>query len=720
LITLPDDRLNRTHTKLAAAALLTAIAAAGAFLLLGQPGAPLRERVARLAVKDKPTVMGWPVAIGEVAGGFADPFGVVLDRAGNAYIADAGDHNQIRKIAPDGTVSVLAGGAEGFADGSGAQAAFNTPSGMAIDGQGNLLVADTANNAIRKVTPQGVVSTVAGDGSAGFADGPAAQARFNGPLGVALDKAGNVYVADTYNDRIRKIGIDGMVTTVAGSVPGAQDGAAALATFDTPVALVLDPRGGMYVADARLGAIRRIGADGQVSTLALSDPEADDPLLRRPLSLALTHDGFLYVGDMARGRILQLSPTGQLGGLTGIGIDIQIGDAQATRFARPAGIALAADGSLLVTDAVQRVLRKIAPRTAAAPVTRPVAEAAPASAAPPVSAPAAVVLPAPGSFPWPRAPQFGKHEVVGIIGEARGSYDGESRHHFHNGLDVQGNMGVPVLAVASEKVSSPLPNWGYGELGEGIGIDSFAYYHLRVGRDVKNAPLDPARFALLAGADGKTERVRIKRGTRFKVGEALGTVNRMFHVHLVHRTPKGEANPLALPFPGVEDSVIPRIDGIALHDAADTRLTAKEGKRLLVPRGAGPLSIVVDAYDPTDGKAAPPKLGLYKAGYQVLAADGTPLPGFETPRMNIEFNQLPPDRESVQVAYANGSGITVYGNKTTRFLYVVTNRVRDGAAAQGSWDPATLAPGDYIIRISASDYAGNEAVAGRDLAIAVR
>lgn len=712
--------MNRNHNKLAAAVLLITAAAAGAFFFLGQQGAPLRERVARLAIKDKPTTMGWLVAVSEVAGGFADPFGVVLDRAGNVYLADAGDHNQIRKITSGGVMTVLAGGVEGFADGTGAAAAFNTPSGMAIDAQGNLLVADTGNNAIRKITPQGVVTTLAGNGSAGFADGPAAQARFNGPLGVALDRAGNVYVADTYNDRVRKIGTDGMVSTVAGSVPGGLDGAAATATFDTPAALVVDPKGNIFVADARLGAIRRIGADGQVSTLALSDPQADDALLRRPLSLALTHDGFLYVGDMARGRILQLSPTGQLGGLTGIGIDIKIGDAQATRFARPAGIALASDGSLYVTDAVQRVLRKVAPRGAEVVPVVPAPATATATATAPAPAIAAAPAPAPGSFPWPLRPQFGKHEVVGIIGEARGSYDGESRHHFHNGLDVQGNMGVPVVAVASEKVSSPLPNWGYDELGEGIAIDSFAYYHLRVGRDIKNAPLDPARFALLPDANGKTERVRVKRGTRFAVGDTLGTVNRMFHVHLVHRTPKGEANPLALPFPGVEDSVVPRIDSIALHDGADATLTAKAGKRLLVPRDAGPLSIVVDAYDQSDGNAARRKLGLYKVGFQILAADGSALPGYETPRMNIEFNQLPPDRESVQVAYANGSGITVYGNKTTRFLYVVTNRVRDGAAATGSWDPSALAAGDYVIRISASDYAGNEAVAGRDLAITVR
>lgn len=705
--------MNRNHKKLVAAVLLAAAAGAGGYLLFAQKGAPLRERVARLTVRDKPTVMGWPVAVSEVAGGFSDPFGVVLDRAGNAYLADAGEHNQIRKVAPDGTVTVLAGGAEGYADGTGSAAAFHTPSGIAIDGQGNLLVADTGNNAIRKVTPQGVVTTLAGGGAAGDADGPAAQARFNGPMGVALDKAGNVYVADTYNDRVRRIAPDGTVSTVAGSVPGGLDGPAAQATFDTPTALVLDARGTIYVADARLGAIRRIGADGQVSTLALSDPEADDALLRRPLSLALTHDGFLYIGDMARGRILQLAPTGQLGGLTGIGIDIQIGDAVSPRFARPAGIALAADGSLYVTDAVKQVLRKVAPRGAPPAPAR-------ATVAVPVPAPAPAPAPAAGSFPWPFRPQFGKHEVVGILGEVRGSYEGESRHHFHNGLDVQGNMGVPVLAVASEKISSPLPNWGYGELGEGVALDSFAYIHLRVGRDIKNAPLDPARFTLLADAAGKTERVRIKRGTRFAVGDPLGTVNRMFHVHLVHRTPNGEANPLALPFPGLEDNVIPRIDSIALHDRADVKLTAKEGKRLLVPRMGGPLAIVVDAYDQTDGNAARRKLGLYKVGYQILAADGTPLAGFEQPRVNIEFNQLPPDRESVQLAYANGSGITVYGSKTTRFLYVVTNSVRDGTAAQGSWDPAPLAPGDYIIRITASDYAGNVAVAGRDLAIAVR
>src|SRR5207244_13172639 len=109
-----------------------------------------------------------------------------------------------RKLAPDGSVSTLAGTVEAFADGSGSQAAFNTPSGLAIDAKGNLFIADTGNNRIRKITPQGLVSTLAGEGTAGYLDCPATQATFDGPIGVAVDGVGNIYVADTYNDRIRK------------------------------------------------------------------------------------------------------------------------------------------------------------------------------------------------------------------------------------------------------------------------------------------------------------------------------------------------------------------------------------------------------------------------------------------------------------------------------------------------------------------------------------
>ena len=693
----------------AAAVLVVAGVGAAGWLFVSRGDAPAGARTARLLAKLAATAMGWPVAITDVAGGFADPFGVALDRVGNVYVADAGGHNRIARIGLDGQVTELAGGREGYSEGVAGAAAFHTPSGIAFDAAGNLLVADTGNNAIRKVTMQGVVTTLAGDGTAGFLDGPARQARFNGPIGVAVDKAGNVYVADTYNDRIRRIGVDGNVTTVAGSgAPGALDGLGAAAMFDTPTGIAIDAQGVLYVADTRHGAIRRLGPDGMVTTLARSAPgvaDPDDPLLRRPLALAVTGDGYLYVGDMSRGRILQVAPGGALGALTGIGVDIRIGDAESVRFARPAGIAIDREGVLYVSDSLNRVVRKVAPRAAARAARAPAA---------PVSVPAPVTA---ASFPWPLKPQYGRHEVVGIVGEVRGSYEGENRHHFHNGLDVQGAMGAPVLSVSNEKVSSPLPNGGFGGVGEGIGLDGFSYYHLRVGRTLNNAPLDPARFTIINDAKGKPERVRIKRGTRFAVGDALGTVNSMFHVHLVRHTPGGEANPLELPFPGFSDSVIPRIEAITLQDASGATLVRKPGAPVRVARAGGPLSIVAEAYDQSDGNAARRKLGLYKVGYQILDAAGTPLPGYERPLVNIEFNRLPPDRESVQLAYAKQSGITVYGSATTRFLYVVTNVVRDGAAKTGSWNPAALAPGAYVVRIYAADFAGNVALAGRDLPI---
>src|SRR5215831_17978682 len=202
---------------------------------------------------------------------FADPFGVAIGPDRTIYVADAGDNNRIRKITPDQKVETFAGGGkEAFADGPGLEAAFNTPSGFAIDVAGNLYVADTGNNRIRKISTQGVVSTLAGDGTAGYADGPAAQAKFDGPIGVAVDKAGNVFVADTYNDRVRLISPSGQVTTLAGAKgPGYADGPAATALFDTPCGLAVKPDGSVIVADTGNHRLRRISAEGNVSTVQM-------------------------------------------------------------------------------------------------------------------------------------------------------------------------------------------------------------------------------------------------------------------------------------------------------------------------------------------------------------------------------------------------------------------------------------------------------------------
>jgi hypothetical protein len=280
-------------------------------------------------------------------------------------------------------------------------------------------------------------------------------------------------------------------------------------------------------------------------------------------------------------------------------------------------------------------------------------------------------------------------------------------------------MGTPVLAVFDEKVVTPLNNFGFDSLNEGFHVGIMTYVHLRVGRNERNDALGDPRFITVRDDQGKITRIRIKRGTRFRVGDTLGTINRMYHVHLNFGPSGGEINPLNLPFIGFTDKVNPTIehDGVQVFDSGGQRLKQQRNGRLLVK---GDVSIVVDAYDQVDGNQSRRKLGLYKLGYQVLKTDGTPAPGFDEPRMTMEFNRLSAaDSDAVKIAYANSSGITVYGNVVTKFLYVVTNTMHDGKAKSGIWHASELPAGNYILRIFAQDFSGNQAVNGRDLPITI-
>ncbi|HEX8189168.1 MAG TPA: hypothetical protein VF586_12505, partial [Pyrinomonadaceae bacterium] len=595
-------------------------------------------------------------------------------------------------------------------------------------------------NRVRKVSKEGAVTTLAGEG------------EFNAPVGVAADKEGNVYVADTYNDRVRLITKDGQVRTVAGSGgPGYADGGALdAARFDTPCGVAVSEGGDIYVADTGNDRLRKITRDGRVSTLNLFEPPAAPPgnqqaggatpapppggagppavnltpfELSNPVGLAVTRDGFLYVTESDRGRVVQVAPDGAarvIAGRGGPGFADGEGPTEA-RFNQPAGVALAPDGSLVVADGANYLLRRVGPYDARSDKEK---KGGVVVAAQP-DAPRTDVLPrippeALGApFPWPLDPQGQWHEVTATMGEARGSYDtDDSRHHLHSGVDVFGVYGQTVRAVREEKVTSPLANWGFGTLNEGVRAGLMTYVHLRVGRDERDGMLDTNVFIPVRDAAGKVTRVRIRRGTRLRVGQPLGTINRMYHVHMNLGPPGAELNPLALPLNGYGDHAAPKInrDGVQLFDETGARVTEKREGRLVL---RGRVRVVVDAFDQVDGNQPRRRLGLYKLGYQLLLPDGGPAPGFEQPRVQIEFDRLPPDREAPKIVYADESGITVYGSQETRFLYEVTNTVRHGRAERGTWDTTVLPPGDYTLRILAADFAGNEAADNRDVPVTV-
>lgn len=203
---------------------------------------------------------------------FRWPTGIAVDGAGNAYVADAGNHT-IRRIAPDGVVTTFAGqpGIRGSADGFGSEARFTSPRSVAVDPAGNVYVAEDFNHTIRKITPSGQVTTLAGLAETpGAADGMGSEARFNLPRGLAVDDSGTVYVADQGNATIRKIAPDGTVTTWVGRVgrTGVTDGAGSSALFHSPEGLAVDNAGHVYVGDWGNDNVRKITPAGVVSTLA--------------------------------------------------------------------------------------------------------------------------------------------------------------------------------------------------------------------------------------------------------------------------------------------------------------------------------------------------------------------------------------------------------------------------------------------------------------------
>ena len=256
-----------------------------------------------------------------VAARFSQPAGLAIATDGSIYVADSAN-SLIRRISAGGVVSTLAGSAStrGHADGVGSAATFSHPTGLALDDSGNLYVADAGNHIIRKIISNGTVSTLAGGaGVSGSTDGVAASARFNNPTALAAASDGTLYVADTTNHTIRRLALDGTVTTLAGlpGVAGSADGAGSVALFSSPAGLALDRPGNLWVADTGNSSIRRISPQGVVSTWAglpgisgLMDGPGTHSFFNQPQGLALDAGGNLYVADTGNSALRAISASG--------------------------------------------------------------------------------------------------------------------------------------------------------------------------------------------------------------------------------------------------------------------------------------------------------------------------------------------------------------------------------------------------------------------------
>lgn len=307
---------------------------------------------------------------------FFQPVGIAVDGAGNVYVADSGN-NTIRKITTNGVVSTLAGlaGVSGTNDGFGTNALFNQPQGLALDTTSIIYVADYGNDTIRTITPSGSVSTLAGQpGNFGSSNGPVGTALFYEPQGVAVDSLGNIYVADSGNNAIRKIA-SGNITTLAGQagVPGSADGLGTNALFDQPEGVAVDTLGNIYVADTLNNTIRQVTSAGVVTTLAgtagnwgSGDGANVQARFWGPQSLVASGNvsATLYVADTRNGTIRQMINPGTTWMVSTLAGSASSGSADGpvgtARFSCPQGAASDHSGNLYVADTANNTIRRLA------------------------------------------------------------------------------------------------------------------------------------------------------------------------------------------------------------------------------------------------------------------------------------------------------------------------------------------------------------------------
>ena len=612
-------------------------------------------------------------------GEFVEPFGITV-KDGDTYVSD-GDSGKILKISSDGVVSDFVAG-------------FDTPSGIAFDQVGNLIVTDSGSNTIKIVGTNGEVQTLAGvHGQLGNSDGENTIALFNGPIGIAVGSGARIFVSDTYNDRIRLIE-NGNVSTIAGSTRGYRDGTGTEAQFDTPLGIAIW-KDKLLVADAGNRRIRVVEPDGSVWTLAGTGEitSRDGPLLDsgfvRPTAIAVDNEGRIIVADGNSIRMIGDRAFPFVETLTDTRRGFRDGPVRKSRFNRPSGLTFDKSGGLLVSDSENRVVRRIS--------VQPVGGAESKGTPVPLTTEEFRGL-QPGR--WPYEPPESRRDIAGTLGEIRGEMTAENPHaRFHNGLDIAGQYGETAYFIRNEKVLDPIAIENVGTSRELVRMPTLGYIHLRLGRD-KDDKIFEDRFQFTYSENGIINSIRAPRGTKFTAGDRLGTLNSMNHVHFIAGSSGNEMNALAaLELPNVTDTIAPVIERIELlKDDWSSFETGMPDSRINL---SGKIRAVVRAFDRMDGNPERRKLGVYRLGYQIFREDGTPE---SDAKWTIEFDRMPPN-EAVRFVYANGSRSGPTGE--TIFNYIVTNRLTRDRIGEDLIDTATLKPGNYSIRVFAADIFGN-------------
>lgn len=684
---------------------------------------------------------------------FGEPFGVAVGRDDTVYVSD-GERGRIIAIAKDGATRTLI---ENLA----------TPSAIALTADADaLIVAETGAHVIRRIEIKDAAVTAANTVIAGtfqqpgFIDGIKEAARFNAPVGVAVDKDNVIYVADTYNDAIRRIDKTGNVTTILKPSVNlsASETSPKSASLNTPCGIAVLTNGELIVADTGNNLVRFINAQGAMRSLQGANQDFE---FSEPIGIAVDKTGsIIYVAEAGASQIKIIrveasnnneqknqsqaksfpSSSSIADSQTNLKIETLSGDkarygfadgniAQAS-FARPYGIALTKREEVIVADSDNKLVRVIGEAGSALQrgqsLTKDAAKALQTTVA---------EFRQQAAGRWCYEPPDKRRELAATFGEVRAAVTETQDGRFHNGIDIPGAYGETVFAMRAETVLRPLAVEDTETARERLRLPQLGYIHLRIGRDKDNQAFDLNKFQIVLDDKGKPQAVRVRRGTRIHAGERIGTLNNQNHTHLIAGSYGSEMNGLAaLDLPGITDTLAPVFESNAIKlfkpDGSEFTLTNKSNAVNSSATNAnvktaktidvnGEVRITARVYDRMDGGAERRRLGVYRLGYQVLDGNQNPVEAFKQVRWTLTFDRLP------SAARANGFGAsTVYAkgsqagySPNTVFAYIITNTLQDGETTEDFWHTDELAEGNYIVRIFAEDYFGNRST--QDLAVRI-